>query len=85
MGMPQRKWDSNEVMTKVPKGMVLLTREHYEELAAAREREIDEICLKAVERIEARKAAGNVKYYTEEEVNKRFEEKYGYKRIRNSI
>jgi len=86
MGMPQKAWSEGDVMTTVPKNMVLLTREYYEQLAAAREREIDKLCEEAVARIEARKAAGvKQKSYSETEIYKGLEEKYGFKRIPNRI
>jgi len=64
-------------MTELPKNMVLLTSEYYEELLAAREREIDNLCLEAIERIEARKAAGVCKYRPAEEFFQEFEAKHG--------
>ena len=77
--MAQEARRMDDVMTEIPKGMLLISQEHYNMLLQAYEREIDKMCLEAIKRIEARKAAGTYKTRPAREFFAEFEAKHGIK------
>ena len=65
-----------DVLTELPKGMVLISQERYDAMYKAY---IDAICIESVKRSEAKRKNGTEVYHKAEDVFKRIEAKYGFK------
>ena len=67
---------NTDVLTELPKGMVLISQEHYDAMYRAY---VDTLCVESVERSEERRKNGTEVYHKAEDVFKRIEAKHGIK------
>ena len=65
-----------DVLTELPKGMVLISQEHYNAMYQVY---VDALCIASVKRSEAKRKSGKAVYHKAEDVYKRIEAKYGLK------
>jgi len=63
-----------DVLTELPKGMVLISQEHYDAMYRAY---IDALCVESIKRSEERRKNGTEIYHNAEDVFKRIEAKHG--------
>ena len=66
----------SDVLTELPKGMVLISQEHYDAMYQVY---IDAMCMESIKRSEAKRKSGKAVYHKAEDVYKRIEAKYGFK------
>ena len=65
-----------DVLTELPKDMVLISREHYDAMYQAY---VDAVCIESIKRSEERRKNGTEIYHKAEDVFKRIEAKHGFK------
>jgi len=65
----------SDVLTELPKGMVLISQERYDAMYQVY---IDAICMESIKRSEERRKNGTEVYHKAEDVFKRIEAKHGF-------
>lgn len=65
-----------DVLTELPKGMVLISQEHYDAMYRVY---VDALCVESVKRSEKRRKNGTEVYHKAEDVFKKIEAKHGFK------
>ena len=66
----------SDVLTELPKGMVLVSQERYDAMYQAY---VDAVCVESIKRSEEKRKSGKAVYHKAEDVYKRIEAKYGLK------